>query len=94
MGCPEYELFYNRLTRGVNNMKKQLEHADDPGYLQQPLKSRVRGKHMFNLKCCCQSHCPHRESDKFLIANERGEDEKLENMNIFGPLEEGEPEII
>ena len=36
----------------------------------------------------------HRESDKFIIANEAGYDRKLIKMNIFEVMEDGEPEVF
>ena len=36
----------------------------------------------------------HRESDKFIIANETGYDRKLIKMNIFEVMEDGEPEVF
>ena len=62
------------------------------GYLQQPLTTYEKGK--YNKKCCCQSHCVHRESDKFIIANDEGYKQKLVKTNIFETMIEGEPEIF
>ena len=90
-GCPNFEQFFDRLTRSKVNKVKQLEHEGEEGYLRQPLKNYT--KDMYNLKCCCQSHVVHRESDKFMIANEKGHDQKLSKGNIFEKMEDGEPEI-
>ena len=37
IGCPDYEHFFNTLTKG-DAYYKLLEHEDEKGYLQQPLK--------------------------------------------------------
>ena len=45
------------------------------GYLQQPLEKYEKGH--YNMKCCCQSHIVHRESDKFIIVNKAPHDAKI-----------------
>lgn len=91
-GCQEYEQFFKKLVRNERTVLKQLECADQKGYLQQPFSTYGKGK--YNMKCCCQSHIVHRESDKFMIANEAPYDQKLNRSGIFEYLEDGDPEII
>ena len=92
VGCKDYDHFFRRLTQGTKNKEKQLNNMNTKGYLQQPLTTYEKGK--YNKKCCCQSHCVHRESDKFIIANDEGYKQKLVKTNIFETMIEGEPEIF
>ena len=89
LNCQDYENFFRKLTQ--DRMTKHLEHQSEKGYLQSPIKKYVKGT--YNIKCCCQSHIVHRESDKFMIANEAPYNFKLTSNSIFEHLEDGEPEI-
>ena len=89
--CTDYEQFFKRLTKGPKLQAKAVEYASEKGYLQHPLGKYEKGR--YNKKCCCQSHIVHRESDKFIIANEVS-DVKLSKPIFFESMEDGEPEIF
>lgn len=88
--CDDFKRFYSRLTKGDKRTNAQINNETTQGYLQKPVNNYKKG--VYNLKCCCQSHTLHRESDKFKIAN-KPDDPSLAKKDIFGNPPDGEIEI-
>ena len=56
-----------------------MERLNKQGFLRMPLDFNAENKNYTNKMCCCRSHVPHDESQKFILHG----DEAANNQIIF-----------
>jgi hypothetical protein len=56
-------------------MELVLENISKEGYLRRPLNQKESSK--INKMCCCSSHVPHDESQKFLLFGDDAADKQI-----------------
>ena len=78
--CAKYKNFFTELVETNDpefGWEAVKQNRDVPGYLRAPLVKSEKGR--FNMMCCCKSHLPHNESNKFILAG----NETSHKMPIF-----------